>query len=53
MLALESNLRYSSITAAQNKAKLIISGNTAQRGGGIGSNGTVITGEGGYSGCNR
>ena len=45
MLALESNLRYSSITAAQNKAKLIISGNTAQRGGGIGSNGTVITGE--------
>ena len=45
MLALESNLRYSSITAAQNKAQLIISGNTAQRGGGIGSNGTVITGE--------
>ena len=45
MLALESNLRYSSITAAQNKAKLIISGNTAQRGGGIGSNGTVMTGE--------
>lgn len=45
MLALESNLRYSSITAAQNKAQLIISGNTAQRGGGIGSNGTVMTGE--------
>ena len=45
MLALESNLRYSSIAAAQNKAQLIISGNTAQRGGGIGSNGTVITGE--------
>lgn len=45
MLALESNPRHESIAAAQNKAKLFIYGNTAQRGGGIGSNGTVITGE--------
>lgn len=45
LLALESNPRHESINAAQNKAKLLIYGNTAQRGGGIGSNGTVITGE--------
>lgn len=45
MLALESNPRHESINAAQNKAQLLIYGNTAQRGGGIGSNGTVITGE--------
>ena len=45
ILALESNPRHESINAAQNKAKLLIYGNTAQRGGGIGSNGTVITGE--------
>ncbi len=32
MLALESNLRYSSIAAAQNKAQLIISGNTDRDG---------------------
>ena len=45
MLALESNPRHESINATQNKAQLLIYGNTAQRGGGIGSNGTVITGE--------